>query len=104
MYVRRSIISSMFFSGLTDTEIEYAFKIIPQKGNSSLFRTNLHSFLIETSQALVPAHRPSFLRRIISDVVFAGLIAFAYQIFQRWFRSVGDDFSSPFLDRTVLCR
>lgn len=44
-------------------------------------------FSIETNQELVPAHRPSFLRRIISDLILAGLVAFAYKIIQRWFRS-----------------
>lgn len=65
-------------------------KLSHRKVNIPISHRIFIRFLIETSQALVPNHRPSFLRRIISDVVLAGIIAFAYKIFQRWFRSVGD--------------
>ncbi|UJR36524.1 hypothetical protein I4U23_029245 [Adineta vaga] len=58
--------------GLTDNEIDYAFKIIPQK---------------QTSQELVPHHRPSFFRRILSDLILAGLIGIAYKFIKRWFNS-----------------
>ncbi|CAF0959512.1 unnamed protein product [Adineta steineri] len=58
--------------GLTDNEIEYAFKIIPHK---------------ETNKKIVSNNRPSFLRRILSDLILAGLIGFAFKLIKRWFRS-----------------
>ncbi|CAF0941156.1 unnamed protein product [Adineta ricciae] len=58
--------------GLTDTEIDYAFKLIPQK---------------QTSTELVPNHRPSFLRRILSDLILAGLVGLAFKFIKRWFHS-----------------
>jgi hypothetical protein len=49
-------------------------------------------YFIETSKEIVPNHRPSFLRRILSDLILAGLIGFAFKMIKRWFRSVRKNF------------
>ncbi|CAF0777230.1 unnamed protein product [Rotaria sordida] len=59
--------------GLTDNEIDYAFKIIPQPQ--------------ETPKEIVPSHQPSFLRRILSDLILAGILGYALKIIKRWFQS-----------------
>ncbi|CAF2130372.1 unnamed protein product [Rotaria magnacalcarata] len=59
--------------GLTDNEIDYAFKLMPQKA--------------ETTKEIVPNHRPSFLRRILYDLIVAGLLGVALKFIRRWFQS-----------------
>ncbi|CAF4984827.1 unnamed protein product, partial [Rotaria socialis] len=49
--------------GLTDNEIDYAFKLMPQK--------------VETTKEIVPNHQPSFLRRILYDLIVAGFLGVA---------------------------
>ena len=66
--------SIFFILGLTDNEINYALKIIPE--------TNPPKSVVSTSS------RPSFLRRILSDLILAGLLGYAFKLLQRWFRSV----------------
>ncbi|CAF4581095.1 unnamed protein product [Rotaria sp. Silwood1] len=59
--------------GLTDNEIDYAFKIIPQQQ--------------EMPKEIVPHPQPSFLRRFLSDLILAGILGYALKIIKRWFQS-----------------
>jgi hypothetical protein len=82
----------IFSLGLTDTEINYAFQLIPQPG----FILNLISikkiyyliFFIGTAQEIISNHPPSFLHRFLSDLTFAGFLVFAIQIIKQLLRSV----------------
>ncbi|CAF3928533.1 unnamed protein product [Rotaria sp. Silwood2] len=60
--------------GLTDNEIDYAFKIIPQNQ--------------ETPKEVVSSPQPSFLRRFLSDLILAGILGYALKIIKHWFQSV----------------
>ena len=72
------------FIGLTDTEINYVFQLVPEQGR--LFELqSISSLCLE--RAPVMSSEPS-LRRYFSDLAVAGLLVIALRVIKEWFRSV----------------
>lgn len=71
--------------GLTENEINYAFKLVPQQQQQGfVFIFISHQLSLD----LVVNHQPSFFRRLFSDLLVAGLIGLAIKLFKDWFQSV----------------